>query len=344
MNAQPAKKQKVKESQIIEPNLSAKKSSFGKSSEESSEESSSEESSSKEDTSFEEEESLDEERCSENESWLLEEPNDEECEIEESTKNNLHQSNSEQSDVESDMPLSIRLDNFLTDLKWTTDSMFQPTVHPFNDPTAGVQVNCSLNSTSHPIDVFKVLFSEEVMEMLCFQTNKHAEEKLNNLRLAKKLKPKSRILQFKEVYPDEMYVFHSLIILMGLIHKPSIDLYWSKDKLLETPFFRNTMTYDRFRLILSLLHFSDNDQSDDRLAKIRSVLENMIESFKAVYRPRENISIDESLIPWKGRLIFKQFNRNKRARFGIKIYKVCDWLCIRSNSLHRQRSFANLYQ
>ncbi|XP_018401600.1 PREDICTED: piggyBac transposable element-derived protein 4-like [Cyphomyrmex costatus] len=85
------------------------------------------------------------------------------------------------------------------------------------------------------------------------------------------------------------------------------------------------MTYNRFRHLLTLLHFSENeDDSTDKLRKIRSVYELLVDNFKAVYRPGKDISIDESLIPWKGRLSFRQCNRNKRARFGIKAYKNCE--------------------
>ena len=42
------------------------------------------------------------------------------------------------------------------------------------------------------------------------------------------------------------------------------------------------------------------------------------------FRPFQKLVIDESLILFKGRLIFKQYIRTKRNRFGIKIYVLCD--------------------
>lgn len=182
-----------------------------------------------------------------------------------------------------------------------------------------------LNSDSNPIKIFKMFFLEDMIDMISYETNKYADEKKNALRLANKLKPHSRILKYTETDPDEMYAFHALIFLMGIIRKPSLKMYWTKDKMLETPFFLTVMTYNRFCQLLTMLHFSKNeDDSTDKLRKVRSVYELVIENFKAVYRSGENISIDESLIPWNGRLQFKQCNRNKRARFGIKIYKNCE--------------------
>lgn len=123
-----------------------------------------------------------------------------------------------------------------------------------------------------------------------------------------------------------MYTFHALNILIGIIHKPCIEMYWTKNKMLSTPFFASVMTYNTFCHLTTLLHFAENDPTNqtDKLWKIRPVYELINESFQAVYRPGENISIDESLVPWKGRLQFRQCNRNKRARFGVKIYKNCE--------------------
>ena len=47
------------------------------------------------------------------------------------------------------------------------------------------------------------------------------------------------------------------------------------------------------------------------------------EKFGEVYTPSSNISIDESLLLWKGRLGFKQYILLKGARFGIKCFMLC---------------------
>ena len=47
----------------------------------------------------------------------------------------------------------------------------------------------------------------------------------------------------------------------------------------------------------------------------------MVGKFKAA----KNLSIDEQLLLWKGRLGFKQYISNKRSRFGIKIFSLCEF-------------------
>ncbi|KAL8605573.1 hypothetical protein ACOMHN_031510 [Nucella lapillus] len=67
-----------------------------------------------------------------------------------------------------------------------------------------------------------------------------------------------------------------------------------------------------------------NDPNYDRLYKIRPVVDHLHEKFQEVYQPRQVVFVDESLLLWKGRLIFRQYIPMKRARFGIKIYLCCE--------------------
>jgi hypothetical protein len=44
----------------------------------------------------------------------------------------------------------------------------------------------------------------------------------------------------------------------------------------------------------------------------------------AFYNPSEHLSIDEVIVKFKGRVVFKQYIPKKRKRFGIKMFKLCD--------------------
>lgn len=61
-----------------------------------------------------------------------------------------------------------------------------------------------------------------------------------------------------------------------------------------------------------------------KFGKVKHVIDLSIKKFKCLYIPERNISVDENLLPWKGRLGFRQYIPSKRARYGIKIYKLCE--------------------
>lgn len=96
------------------------------------------------------------------------------------------------------------------------------------------------------------------------------------------------------------------------------------NEVIETDFFNKTMPRDRALQIMPYLHFVDNNNvdPDDRLAKIRPVLDKMVAKFKENYTPSQETSTDEFLLKFKGRIRFHHYNPQKRARFGIKVYKI----------------------
>ena len=50
----------------------------------------------------------------------------------------------------------------------------------------------------------------------------------------------------------------------------------------------------------------------------------LLPRFTTVYSPSQNLSLDETLIKFKGRVQFRQFLPLKRSRFGLKGFVVTD--------------------
>lgn len=89
------------------------------------------------------------------------------------------------------------------------------------------------------------------------------------------------------------------------------------------------MTGKRFERIKQYLHFSNNNDFDPnnpcpKLNKIWDVYENLNNKFKILITPEKLVTLDESLLLYKGRLGWVQYIPLKRARFGIKTYLLCE--------------------
>ena len=67
------------------------------------------------------------------------------------------------------------------------------------------------------------------------------------------------------------------------------------------------MPHDRFVQIKRSLRFSDDagDNQGDTLHKIRFILDNCRDKCQSEYTPHREISMDEALIPFKGRLRYE---------------------------------------
>ena len=118
---------------------------------------------------------------------------------------------------------------------------------------------------------------------------------------------------------------------MGIIHKPTLSMYWSSDVMYATPLFSAIMPRNRFELLLKFFHLNDNtnepDRQDphrDRLFKLRPLVDHLFEHFQLAYTPGPSVAVDETLLLWKGRLHFRQYIPLKRARFGIKMFSLAE--------------------
>ncbi|KAL7631069.1 UNVERIFIED_CONTAM: hypothetical protein RMT77_018635 [Armadillidium vulgare] len=178
-------------------------------------------------------------------------------------------------------------------------------------------------------EIFYEIFPDSIFELMVKSTNAYAKKFLSDKK--DNIKKSSRCNAWYDVTIQEMRQFLGLYILMGIIHKPTINSYWATDKYLRTPTFPSVMKRDRFCNILTFLHFEDASETIDfsneperRLWKLNSLMHILDEAIGKKYYPSQNLSLDESLLLWKGRLIFRQYIKSKRSRFGIKIFKLVD--------------------
>ncbi|XP_072387018.1 uncharacterized protein [Diabrotica undecimpunctata] len=61
----------------------------------------------------------------------------------------------------------------------------------------------------------------------------------------------------------------------------------------------------------------------DRLRKITPLPTVLLKNFKKVLTPGKKVCIDETMVPFRGRLRFRQYIKIKRHKFGIKLHKLC---------------------
>ena len=207
--------------------------------------------------------------------------------------------------------------------KWKHED-HQPDIPPFtNQP----KLNVDMPENADMIDFLDIFLDEEFYNMITIQTNLYASQ----FRKKHTILPRySRARNWKDVTNDEMRQFIALQVLTGIVKKPEISQYWSTDPFLRSPIFNEVMPRNRFQSITEFLHFNNNSKYDnhdttrDRLYKVRPLVEYLVGKFEAAYTPDKHLSIDEQLLLWKGRLGFKQYIPNKRSRFGVKIFSLCE--------------------
>ena len=87
------------------------------------------------------------------------------------------------------------------------------------------------------------------------------------------------------------------------------------------------MSRNRFEQIWWCLHFNNNEllqQSTNRLFKVQPLLDFFLERFKTVHKPNQQLSLDEAMIPWRGRLRIPTYNPGKLIKYGLLVRMVTE--------------------
>lgn len=201
-------------------------------------------------------------------------------------------------------------DNNNSNQIWFNPIGNQPNLKSFSG-IPGINVsNTKVLECSSPIDFYLLFLNEEIIQMIVNQTNLYAKQvmKKDKSERSSKWIP-TNIHEIKQLF--------GLIMWMGLVKLPTIQLYWTKDVLFAQSFPRTVMSRNRFEILLRMLHFADNEQishPNNLLYKLQTLIDILNKNFKEYYNPSETVCIDESIIPFRGQIVFRQY---------IKLFKLC---------------------
>ena len=158
-------------------------------------------------------------------------------------------------------------------------------------------------------DCFLKFTDAEIHQNILHHTNLYVTQKLCRVPI---------------VTANEVYAFLEINLLMGYHSLPAIKHYWSNDVDLKVPLVSDAMPRNGYQQILAKLHVNDNNpmpgNSTDKLYKIRPFVDDLNNNFMLLYNVNEHISVDESMILFKGRSSMRQYNPMKPIKRGYKIW------------------------
>ncbi|KAK3867165.1 hypothetical protein Pcinc_027347 [Petrolisthes cinctipes] len=141
--------------------------------------------------------------------------------------------------------------------EWSDGYDFEPDIHPFDKSASGVTPVFPIRKLESELKYFEAFFDNQVMAKITEETNQHHAYLLQHINEEEK-SPHSHIKDWKDTSIRELYVFLALVILMSHSLRPTLTDYWKKDKLLGTTSFGKYMSRNRFKALMSTLHFSSN--------------------------------------------------------------------------------------
>lgn len=170
-----------------------------------------------------------------------------------------------------------------------------------------------------PEDAFNLFITDQIVNDIVAFTNNEARRvtKDNNLK------------PWNDTDVVEMRAFFGLLLAAGHLksNHQSYEVLWGS--MYGPPIFRATMGRNRFKSLLRYIRFDDKltrtaRRSKDKLAPIRDIWEQIVNNLRKHYIPGANITVDEQLVPFRGRCPFKQYLPSKPDKYGMKIWWACD--------------------
>lgn len=187
--------------------------------------------------------------------------------------------------------------------------------------TPGVQERW-LSSEPSPTELFKRLFDERSVNIICDNTNKHAQR---NIHQGKKY-------TWRDISSTDFYKFVGLLLYMAMLKLPQVSQYWRQDSFFTVLAPALVMSRNTFQAISWNLHMSDphddveNDKKKgtaeyDPLQRLRPLYDHLRNTLKIFYHPRQNIAIDEQTVSAKSKYGMYRCIRNK---YDIKLFVLTD--------------------
>jgi hypothetical protein len=184
----------------------------------------------------------------------------------------------------------------------------------------------NIDKDRSPFAIFSRFFDIEVLTLLVNETNRYYEQYATSVEGIENMKPHARARAYKNVNIPEMKAFLAMLLYIGLVFLPSYDDYWSKESLIDLKSIKAIMPRDIFLDILLFIHTVDNCQGPPHESpeynptyKISQISALLLDRWQRYYYPNRQISVDETLIPFKGRTKLLQYIPSKPHKWGLKV-------------------------
>ncbi|XP_043506135.1 piggyBac transposable element-derived protein 4-like isoform X2 [Polistes fuscatus] len=136
--------------------------------------------------------------------------------------------------------------------------------------------------------VLSLFLNEQVINLIVMETNRYAEKKFFHNANSEYAQENG----WKPTNSEEIKIFLGLLLWIDLVQVP-------------------------------LTKCCEAIQPNNRLGKVLLLLQILTDNYQQIFLPGPEIVVDETLVPWRGRLIYRQYIPIKSHKYGIRLFKLC---------------------
>ena len=165
-----------------------------------------------------------------------------------------------------------------------------------------------------PKDAFQVFFSDNIIEEILLCTN---------------FQGRRAATQWNAIQKEEFLAFVGILLLAGVEKNWDLDTRQLFLDLKQNFTYKAAFGVNRFENIRRHLRFDDMRTRAERLKQDKPAAFNyiwslFIQNCKTQFSLGAYTTVDEQLVPFRGRCPFTQYMPSKPAKYGIKIFWLCD--------------------
>uniref|UniRef100_A0A1B6C4A1 PiggyBac transposable element-derived protein domain-containing protein n=1 Tax=Clastoptera arizonana TaxID=38151 RepID=A0A1B6C4A1_9HEMI len=173
------------------------------------------------------------------------------------------------------------------------------------------------------LECFFQIFTSTIIDIIVDCTNVYIQMKRN-------MRPDSRDRDWRPTNRAEILAYLGALYLMSVKwgNRTNLSEFFTSDGTGLT-ILRANFSETRFRFLGRSIRFDNiNTRTQrietDKLAPIRELLTVFVRNCQNSYTLGKFVTVDEMLVPFKGRCSFVQYMPEKPTRYGLKIYALCD--------------------
>ncbi|CAG5046111.1 unnamed protein product [Parnassius apollo] len=192
----------------------------------------------------------------------------------------------------------------------------------FDESSAGVQFE--VNPAMTVMEIFDKILNPNIVDYIVTCINTYGRALCETTRPTTR---NSRSYNFRDTNREEILKFFGLCLLMGQIKIPQKRKNFTySDPLYYHPSLHYVMSARRFEQILRCIYVSDLDSKGKD--KIEKFINAITKSFMECYKPYKQLSLDESLLLFRGRLAFRQYIKSKKTQL-LELAKKSEKIVLR---------------
>lgn len=171
-------------------------------------------------------------------------------------------------------------------------------------------------------EFWDILFDSQILDIIVDCTNHKIADFCSKLVANRK----EKFSYHRETNLNEIRAFIGLLYHSGLWKSNHVCAEKLWDKKNGMTIYRCVMSYKRFCFLSANLRFDYQETRDrnDRFSPIRKIWEIFIENCQQNYKPSKECTVDEQLLSFRGRCIFRMYIKSKPDKYGLKIITLND--------------------